>query len=133
MKAIFENGAGNTVIFTDEGIYHYGEVQDTFYPYGCLTDVRMGIMGVLQIEYRPTIVSFTPLKPDRTAVRAAVKEARERMKTAPAAEKKTFIKSFMVPDTLPPEEQVKKFRELYVRGVISKEEYNLRYNFLHRD
>ena len=133
MKAVYENAAKHTVIFTDEGISYYTDMQDTYYPYGCLDSVSMSLLGVLQIVYKAQVACFTVEKKDRGAMRETVRQARERMKTAPEAPRRGFLKNFMVPNTLPAEEQLRRYKELYVQGKITKEEYDLKHRYLKRD
>ena len=130
MRNAFTNSDHLQVIFTDEGITFYGAQQAVYYPYGSLDLVKMSLLGILQVASGTRICSFAVDHKDRAKVKEMIRYARDAMKTAPKAESQlidTAAKTGaeQVPADLPAEEQLRRYKSLFVQGVISKEEYDV--------
>ena len=130
MRKVFRNSGNLTCIFSDEGISIYGDRKEAFYPYGCMDSVFMNLMGYLQINYGFSLVTFLPEKQDRAALRAAVREAKARIRGAEREEPRVYSKCSKVSDDLPPEEQLRQFKHLLATGTISKGYYDLKKRLL---
>ena len=127
MKKSFKNKDQVEVIFTDEGVTFYGIGQEVYFPYGCIDEIRMSLLGILQVNHLANICSFTVDHKDRKEMKEMIKYAREAMKTAPEGELQIFGTDSACDENagLSPEEQLKKYKEQFIQGTISKEEYDL--------
>ena len=119
-----------TCIFLDDGIFFSNSLKDVYYPHGCLDSLNISLLGVMQAVSRAHVCCFTIAKEDRAEIRQLVKQAKEAMKTAPSAEPVVVDKSRknsgeLVDETLPREEQRRLYKSQFVRGVISKPQYDL--------
>ena len=131
MKKSFKNSSRVECVFTDDGISFYGSQQEVYFPYGCLDSINMSFLGVLQAVCHTRICSFAVDRGDRAQVKQLIKFAREAMKTAPKEEPQVInvteqCQEAQVPHTLPPEEQLKRYKALFIQGVITKDEYDLK-------
>ena len=130
MKKSFKNKDQVEVIFTDEGVTFYGAEQEVYFPYGCIDEIRMSLLGILQCNHLANVCSFAVDHKDRKEMKEMIQFAREAMKTAPEGELQIFDNtkkdaSEQVSGDLSPEEQLKKYKEQFIQGIISKEEYDL--------
>ena len=128
MRKSFKNPDRVEVIFTEEGVTFYGAQQDVHFPYGCLDTVRLSLLGVLQVVSKSSVACFAVNRADRAEMKKMVAYARNAMKTAPKAsvEVVDLSQEAQVSGELPPEEQLKQYKALFIQGAISKQEYDLR-------
>ena len=129
MRKAFSNSNHVQCIFTDESVTFYGDEQAVCLPYGCIDEIKMSLLGVLQATSHTRICSFTVDHRDRAEVKEMVKYVRKAMTTAPKAELQVIDlvakdEKNAVPNDLPPEEQLKMYKAQFVQGIISKEEYD---------
>lgn len=129
MKEVFKNSR-LTCIITEEGISLYGNPKEAYYPYGCMKNISMNLFGALVIHLGSYEATFLVEKEDRSRVRSLIKEAKEKIKTAQPEEYKIYSKCSKVSDQLPPEEQLKQYKNLFVTGTISKGYYDLKKRLL---
>lgn len=126
MKKVFRNSSQTEVIFTDEGITFYGEHQEVHYPYGCIDSIHFSLLGVLQVGSSVRICCFAVDRKDRTEMKSVLKYVKTAMASAPKAEAQVFDRCPDIPCDLPAEEQLKRYKALFIQGSISKEEYDIR-------
>ena len=131
MKKSFKNHDNVEVIFTDEGITFYSKDQEVYFPYGCLDTVRISLLGVLQVVSRSSVASFAVERGDRAGMKEMIAYATEAMKTAPKDQVQVISLSdcsreIEVSQDLSPEEQLQKYKALFIQGAISKQEYDLK-------
>ena len=129
MKKVFRNSSKLECIFTEEGITFYGAEQEVYFPYGCIDSIKMSFMGVLQATCHTKICCFAVDRADKSAMKEMVKFAKEAMVSAPKAEPQVIdlthkSEAETVPADLPPEEQLKRYKALFIQGILSKEEYD---------
>ena len=127
MRNAFTDANNMQCIFDDEGVTFADPKQEVFFPYGSIDNVKLSMLGVLQIASIPTVCTFLVDRKDRSAVKAMVKHTQQAMKTAPKAKPRVIDLSKSAGDVdadLSPEEQLKHYKALFVQGVISKEEYD---------
>ena len=129
MKKVFRNSDQLQCIFTDEGVTFYGTKQDVYAPYGSMDSIKLSLLGILQATCHTQIFSFTVDRKDRAEMKEMVKYAAEAIKTAPKAEVQMIDltkkqEKDQVSEDLSPEEQLKKYKTLFIQGAISKEEYD---------
>ena len=121
MRKEFTNSTGVRCVFTDEGVTFCDKKQEMFFPNGAIETINVSLLGILQVTHRAQVCTFAIDRKDRSEVRAAVKEVRQNAKNAPEAG--VLIMDAQSSD-LSPEEQLKQLKEQFVRGAISKEEYD---------
>lgn len=126
MKEVFTNANHVTCVFTDKGVIFFGARQEAFYPYGCIDSLRMSLLGILQVVHRNQIMTFAVDNKDRKRMKEMLKATRETIQNADFAQPVISDKQDRVPEDLPAEEQLKQYKGLFVQGVISKEEYDLK-------
>ena len=129
MKQSFRNSSQVECIFTDEGITFYGAEQEVYFPYGCIDSIKMSFMGVLQATCHTKICCFAVDRGDKSTMKEMIQYARKAMATAPRAEPQVIdltkkSESEIIPSDLPPAEQLKRCKALFIQGIISKEEYD---------
>ena len=126
MRRSFSNDNGTQVVFTDDGVSFYGSVQEIYYPFGSIDLIRLSLLGVLQVGSKGKICCYVVDRKDRAALRQAMKDTQKAMKDAPKEEAKIFMKNLVMTPGLSPEEQLKKYKTLFVQGTITKDEYDHR-------
>ena len=130
MKKEFQDAHGLQCIFTDEGVTFDDKQQEIYMPYGSLDMIRISMLGVLQATSHATACNFAVARADRAEAKEMVKFARAAMETAPRAELQKFDHSkderLNVSADLSPEEQLRRYKQLFVQGAISKAEYDLK-------
>ena len=131
MRNAFTNSDRLQVIFTEESVTFYGvDRQAVYFPYGSLDLIKMSMLGILQAASGKRICSFAVAHKDRAQVKEMVRYARDAMKTAPREECRLIDLSGkadadQVPADLPAAEQLRRYKALFVQGVISREEYDV--------
>ena len=130
MKEVFKNTGNLVCIFTEEGVSLYGKQKEAYYPYGSMKGIHVNLFGSLVIGLGSYEATFLIEKEDRPAVRRLVKEAREKIRTAEPEEFRIYGKCSKVPGDLPAEEQMKRYKDLFVTGTISKGYYDLKKRLL---
>ena len=126
MKEVFTNANHLTCIFTDKGILFSGAKQEAYYPYGCVDSLKMSLLGILQVVHRNQIMTFAVYHQDRSRMKQMMKDTKSLIENGGFAEPCIFEKRDLVAEDLSAEEQLKQYKGLYVQGVISKEEYDVK-------
>ena len=129
MKKVFRDKNQLECIFTEEGISFYGAKQEVSVPYGAIDSINMSLLGILQVTHRAQVFTFTVARGDKAEMKEMIRYAREAMGTAPKEELKIIDRSAqagLVDSSLPPEEQLKQYKTLFIQGQISKDEYDLK-------
>ena len=135
MTTLLKNASRQECVFTDEGVTFYGVKQEVYMPYGCLDSISMSFLGILQAACGKHICSFAVDRKDRAIAKEMVKFAKQAMLTAPKEELK-FIdltqksEDEVVSSDLSPEEQLKQYKQQFIQGVISKDEYDAKKRLL---
>ena len=135
MKKKFSNANHVRCVFTDEGVTFCGETQDVYFPYGAIDDISLSLMGILQASHRAQFCTFAVDRKDRAEVKEMIRFARKAKASAEPAEVQ-FIdlkkqdEAAGVSADLSPEEQLKKYKMLFIQGAISKEEYDAKKRLL---
>ena len=129
MNQGFRNSSQVECVFTDDGITFGGKEQEIFFPYSRIDTINLSLLGIFQVGYRSTICTFAVDRADRAAVKAAIKEAKELMKTAPDDEIRTIdLHAAAAEDPavagMSKEDQLKHWKSQFIQGVISKQEYD---------
>ena len=127
MKKVFENSSQVKCVFTDDGITFCGPRQEVYFPYGAVDSIKLSLLGVLQVKHRTQIGSFAVDHKDRDELKKMIKFAEEARKTAPQGEIQIInLSKRSAVSKLPPEEQLKHYKEQFIQGAITKEEYEAR-------
>ena len=125
MTEVFTNANHVTCIFTEQGVVFTGAKQDAFYPYGCIHSLRMSLLGILQVVHRNQILTFAVDHKDRARMKDMIRRSKEALSAGAGGEPCVLEKGNLVSADLPKEEQLKKYKGLFVQGVISKDAYDL--------
>ena len=132
MKKTFTNRTGMECTFTDEGITFLDKNREIYYPYGGLDSIAMSLLGILQAVCQGQVCTFAVNHQDRKEVKELIKTAKAAKETAPYGDPVVvnFTQRDDIPADLPAEEQLKRYKALFVQGAISKEEYDARKRIL---
>ena len=135
MKKVFTNSNQVKCVFTDGGITFCGPTQEVYMPYGCIDSIHVSLLGLLQAVHHTMICSFSVDHKDKAELKKMVKYAQEAMKTAPKEEMKVIdvtrgSAAGQVSADLSPEEQLKQYKQLFIQGAISKDEYDAKKRLL---
>ena len=130
MKEVFKNTGSLVCIFTEEGVSLYGKQKEAFYPYGSIKGIHVNLFGALVLGLGSYESTFLIEKEDRPRMKALLKDIKERIKKAEPEEFKIYGKCSKVPGDLPPEEQMKLYKDLFVTGTISKGYYDMKKRLL---
>ena len=129
MRTVFQNKGQVQCVFTEEGVSFAGPQQEVNVPYGAIDSINLSLLGILQVTHRAQVFTFAVNRADRAAVKDMLRYAKDAMRTAPEGELKIIDLSKqadLVDSSLPPEEQLKRWKTLFVQGVISKAEYDMK-------
>ena len=130
MNMKFRNNADMQVLFTDSGITFYDPRNAVYFPYGCIDTIKLSILSVLQVMSHPQVCNFAVEYADKAAMKQAMSFAKDAMKTAPKASAQVFSipqygnENYVDPE-LPADEQLKRYKSQFVRGVISREVFEI--------
>lgn len=83
----------------------------------------------MQVTHRAQVFTFAVNRGDRAAMKEMLRYTKEAMSNAPEGELKIIDLSKqadLVDSSLPPEEQLKRWKTLFVQGVISKDEFDMK-------
>ena len=129
MRKVFQNKGQVECIFTEEGVSFSGPQQEVNVPYGAIDTINMSLLGILQVTHRAQVFTFAVNRGDRAAMKEMLRYTKEAMSNAPEGELKIIDLSKqadLVASSLPPEEQLKRWKTLFVQGVISKDEFDMK-------
>ena len=131
MKTVFHDKHNMECIFTDEGVTFCDSRRDIFYPYGCLDSLELSFLGIMQAVCRSQVCCFNVSHKDRAEVKKLIAFARGEM-ASHSSGRPVIIEKYQVhvDENLPAEEQLKQFKAMFVQGILSKEQYDLKKRLL---
>lgn len=131
MKTVFRDKHNMECIFTDEGIIFCDNRRDVFYPYGGLDSINLSLLGVMQAVCNKQVCCFNSGRQDKAEMKKMVQFAKDAREKMPMGEPVTIEKaSLQVDESLPAEEQLKQFKAMFVQGMMSKAQYDLKKKIL---
>ena len=113
-----------SLVFTEESVSFINPQQEYIFPYGAIDTAEMSILGVFQVTHRSTVCTFTVERGEKAKLKEMLKYTKDAMKSAPEAEPKCIdLTKAQENSGLSKEEQLKKCKQDFIQGRISKEEY----------
>ena len=126
MSQVFHDKFQMECTFLEDGIMFCNSKRDVFFPYGSLDSLNMSFLGVMQAVSHALVCCFTADRTNKAEIKALLKQAKEKMMTAPKADAVLVdLEKVHVDQSLGHEEQLKEFKAQYIQGVISRDQYNL--------
>ena len=126
MSRVFHDKFQMECTFLEDGITFCNSKRNVYFPYGSLDSLNMSFLGVMQAVSHALVCCFTADKKDKAEIKELLKQAKEKMKTAPREDAVLVdLEKIHVDQSLSPEEQLKQFKTHYIQGVISKDQYDL--------